>query len=92
MGRDERPPQPFTHYYAYFDAASGTGTDSFCLAIAHRLPDEAATVVIDAIRERKPRFVPSDVIKEFCQLLKSYGISEIHGDSYAGGYQDEWMT
>jgi hypothetical protein len=91
FGTYERPPRAFTHYYAFFDAATGTGADSFTLAIAHRLSDEAGTVHLDAIRERKPRFVPSDVIKEFSQLLKTYGIGEIHGDNFAGGYQDEWL-
>jgi len=87
----ERPPQPGNHYVAFTDSASGTGTDSFALCITHRLHDEAGTVLVDAIRERKPRFVPSAVIAEYCTLLKSYGIAEVHGDIYAGGMQDEWL-
>lgn len=87
----ERSPQPNVHYFAFTDNASGTGSDSFTLCISHRLSDEVATVAVDAIRERKPRFVPSDTIKDFCTLLKSYGIVEVHGDAYAGGMQDEWL-
>ena len=34
--------------------------------------------------------MPSDVIKEFSTLLKMYGIHEVHGDNFAGGYEDEW--
>jgi hypothetical protein len=86
----ERPPEQHTYYRAYFDAATGTGSDSFTLAIGHRLHDDAGTVVVDCVRERKPRFVPSDVIAEYCLLLKAYGISEVSGDPFAGGYQDEW--
>ena len=62
----------------------------FTLAIAHRLHD--GTVIIDALRERKPRFIPRDVVAEFAQLLKGYGISELRGDQYAGGFHsDEWQ-
>jgi hypothetical protein len=87
----ERPPQPHTSYKAYFDSATGTGSDAFTLAIGHRLLDAVGTVMVDVVRERKPRFVPSDVIKEYSLLLKLYGIHEIHGDAFAGGYQDEWL-
>ena len=45
---------------------------------------------MDVIRERKPRFVPSDVIKEFSTLLKMYRVHEVHGDNFAGGFEDEW--
>lgn len=48
-------------------------------------------MLVDAVRERKPRFVPSEVIKEFAALLKSYNISEIRGDNFAGGFEDEWL-
>jgi len=85
----ERPPQSDASYVAYTDAAGGTGSDSFTLAIAHRAPDQ--TAVLDAVRERKPRFVPAAVVAEFAQLLKSYNISEVRGDGFAGGFHsDEW--
>ncbi len=85
----ERPPQPNVSYLAFTDAAGGTGSDSFGLAIAHRLPDQ--TGMLDLVRERKPRFVPRDVIAEYARLLKSYGISEVQGDGFAGGFHsDEW--
>jgi hypothetical protein len=57
----------------------------------HRLSDDVGTVLLDAIRERKPRCVPSEVIKEFSVLLRSYNISEIRGDDFAGGFEDEWL-
>jgi len=85
----ERSPQPNTSYVAFTDAAGGTGSDSFTLAIAHRLPDQ--TGVLDLVRERKPRFVPSNVVAEYATLLKSYNISEVQGDRFAGGFHsDEW--
>jgi hypothetical protein len=86
-----RFPQLGIVYKAYCDAAGGTGSDSFTICIAHRLYDQAGTVIIDALYERKPRFVPREVIAEYAQILKSYGVSEVQGDKYAGGFHaDEW--
>jgi hypothetical protein len=87
----ERPPERGIRYVAFADAASGTGRDSFCLAIAHAVNDATRSIVIDLIRERKPRFVAADVIRDFSYILRSYGINEIVSDSYASGFcSDEW--
>ena len=87
----ERPPERGVQYVAFADAASGTGRDSFALAIGHAVNDAARTIVIDLLRERKPRFVAADVIREFSHLLRSYGISEVVSDNYAAGFSaDEW--
>src|SRR5262249_28320185 len=76
---------------AYVDAASGTGKDSYALVIAHIEPD--GTVVIDAIRERKPRFVPAQVIAEYAELLRAYRVTEVYGDNYAAGFHSgEWSN
>lgn len=88
----ELPPQPGNCYFAYCDPAGGVGQDAFTVAIAHRLNDNVGTVVLDAVRERSPRFVPAEVVREYAALLKSYGISEIMSDSFAGGFHaDEWV-
>ena len=85
----ERPPQPGILYFAMTDAGLGTGQDSFTLAIAHRLDDDI--IVIDVLRERRPRFVPAAVVKEFAELCKCYGIGEVQGDRTGGGFHfDEW--
>lgn len=89
----ERPPTQIgtVHYVAFCDAAGGLGSDSFTLAIAHREPDEAGTVVLDLLREKKPRFIPRDVVAEFAALLKAYGVLEVSGDKFAGGFHaDKW--
>jgi hypothetical protein len=87
-----RPPMQGILYFAFTDAALGTGSDSFTLCIAHRLDDEAGTVVIDLLLERKPRFVPAAVIAEFATIAKSYGITEVQGDRTAGAFNsDEWL-
>ena len=51
------------------------------MAIASK---EGPKIVVHAIREAIPPFSPSSVVEEFSTLLKSYGISYIHGDKYAG--------
>jgi hypothetical protein len=86
----ERPPRPGIYYVAVCDQASGTGSDAFALSIQHCIYDEQRTVLIDLIRERKPKFVVDDVIKEFAELLTLYNIHEVHCDAYAGGFENEW--
>jgi hypothetical protein len=87
----ERPPQRNVSYVAYCDPAGGTGLNSFTLAIAHREYDGTDTVRLDVLRERKPRFVPAAAISEFSALLRQYGIWEVQGDKFAGGFHaDEW--
>ena len=91
FGIFERPPKPDRHYVCAVDPASGTGSDSFALAIAHVEPD--GLVQLDLVREIKPKFVPAEVIKNFVPLLKLYRISEIYADNYAGGFHSsEWLA
>jgi hypothetical protein len=90
-GTFERLRLPGVRYVAFADAAGGTGQDSFTLAIGHAERDAARTVVIDVVRERKPRFVAADVIREYAELLRSYGVHEIVSDKFAAGFSsDEW--
>ncbi|BAV45845.1 Uncharacterized protein MLTONO_0942 [Mesorhizobium loti] len=65
---------------------SGGSNDSMTLAIGHK---EGSKAVLDATRERKPPFSPESVVEEFCSLLKSYGISSVTGDRYAGEWPRE---
>ena len=41
------------------------------------------------MRERRPPFSPEDVVAEFAALLKSYGVSQVTGDRYAGEWPRE---
>ena len=54
--------------------------------MAHR---EGNSVVVDLVRERRPPFMPSQVIDEFVPLLKSYRIGKVTGDRWAGGFPPE---
>ena len=71
-------------YFCFVDAAGGTGTDSFSLAIGHR--DKDGRAIIDVIRERRPRFVPALVVQEYGAVLHAYGIREVTGDRFSGGW------
>jgi hypothetical protein len=42
-----------------------------------------------ALRETKPPFSPEQVTADYAALLKTYGITEIRGDHYAGEFPRE---
>jgi hypothetical protein len=81
----ERPRDPDGSYFAFCDPSGGS-SDSFTLAIAHQ---EQALGVLDVIREAPAPFSPSEVVGEFSALLRSYGISRVVGDRYAGNWPRE---
>jgi hypothetical protein len=85
LGVRERPPLSDVEYRAFTDPSGGS-TDAMTLAIGHK---EGDVVVIDALRERKPPFSPDDVCAEFAALLKSYRVSKVSGDRYAGEWPRE---
>lgn len=78
--------RPFdrTHRYVAFVDPSGGSSDSMTLAIAHR---ERDMVITDAVREIVAPFAPESATDEFARLLRSYGITRVTGDRYAG----EWV-
>jgi hypothetical protein len=82
----ELAPAASLRYYGFVDAAGGSGGDAFTVAVSHRDDD---CVVVDAVRERRPPFSPGDVITEFSSLLKSYRVSKVTGDRFAGGFPPE---
>jgi hypothetical protein len=89
FGVRERSPMRGVKYFAFTDAAGGTGKDAFSICIAHREKD--GTVVIDFLRERRPRFVPAEVVAEYAAILRLYNVTQITGDRYSSGWNaDEW--
>jgi hypothetical protein len=81
-GVRERPPIQGVRYRGFVDPSGGRN-DSMTLAIAHREEDCA---VLDCVREVKPPFDPSSVVREFADTLKYYNVREVRGDKYGG----EW--
>jgi hypothetical protein len=72
--------------YSAFCDPSGGSADSFTLAISHK---DGERIFIDAIREVRPQFSPEAVIDDFAALLKTYRISRVIGDRYAGEFPRE---
>jgi hypothetical protein len=85
FGVRERPPAPDEYYSAFVDPSGGSA-EAMTLAIGHR---QGEMVVIDCLRERRPPFSPDDVAAEFSALLRSYRVTTVHGDRYAGEWPRE---
>jgi hypothetical protein len=81
----ERYPVAGVRYIAFVDPSGGS-QDAMTLAISHR---QGNVPVLDAVREVKPPFSPESVVREFCYLLKTYRVSEVTGDRYAGEWPRE---
>ncbi|MEQ1951362.1 hypothetical protein [Mesorhizobium sp. CN2-181] len=79
-----------TPYTAFVDPSGGSN-DSFTLAIAHDgLNDRNCgddLIRLDRIEEARPPFRPGEVVAKFVKVLREYGISVVHGDSYGA----EWV-
>jgi hypothetical protein len=86
-GRSELPRVADVPYFAFVDPSGGSA-DSMTLAIAHRRPI-VNRAVLDLVREVRPPFSPENVVREFARVLKSYGISTVTGDHYAGEWPRE---
>jgi hypothetical protein len=84
-GRLELPHITGNRYVAFVDPSGGS-SDSMTLAIAHC---EDGRAMLDVVREQKPPFSPEGTVAEFCDLLKSYGITSVTGDRYAGEWPRE---
>ena len=56
------------------------------LAVAHRERDRA---ILNAVKEIKPPFSPQHVVAEFVDLLRSYRVTKVRGDRYAGEWPRE---
>jgi hypothetical protein len=82
----ELPPRSGLVHSAYTDPSGGSA-DSFTIAIAHI--ESNGLAVLDCVREVRPPFSPDAVVEEFAALLKSYGISRVTGDAYAGEWPRE---
>ena len=88
LSYDDPPHDHDRQYRAFTDPAGGSGGDSMTLAITHR-DKESGRAVLDCIREVKPKFSPAAVVAEFAALLKTYKISVVYGDRYAGEWPAE---
>jgi hypothetical protein len=81
----ERAPLSGIAYHGAVDPSGGS-RDAMTLAISHR---EGSRAVLDCLREVKPPFAPSAVVEAFAEVLKTYRISTVRGDRYAGEWPRE---
>src|SRR5215472_4866446 len=84
-GRREIPYSPHVGRYFGFLDPSGGRHDAFKLAIAHQNYG-TDKIVLDLTRVTRSPFDPSEVVKDYSQVLKAYGLSTALGDNYGG----EW--
>jgi len=84
--RAELSPKPYAPYVAFADPSGGS-SDAFTLAIAHH-DKESNALVLDVLRARRPPFAPEHVVSDYSVLLKSYGLTKVTGDRYAG----QWVV
>jgi hypothetical protein len=82
-GRYDLSPERGVRYSAFVDPSGGS-QDGFTLAIGHKTSEGRA--IVDAVRERTPPFNPDEVVGEFADLLRRYGVRSVRGDRYGG----EW--
>ena len=73
-GRMEIPYSPHVSRYFGFLDPSGGRHDAFTLAIAHQ-NYESDKIVLDAIRATRSPFDPSEVVKDYSDVLKAYRLS-----------------
>ncbi len=74
----ELPHAQGQRYFGFVDPAGG-GPDEFTLSIGHRDGDVA---VIDLVRGL--RGSPAEIVAEFAEVLRRYGLHRVTGDRYAG--------
>lgn len=78
----ELEPQSKPRYHAFVDVSAGR-RDAFCLCIGHMCD---TLFVADVVRGRKPPFSVDDVVEEYADLCKTYGIRKVEADAFSG----EW--
>ncbi len=75
-------------YFAFCDPSGGS-SDSMTLAIAHneRRHGEDVTA-LDLVIEKEPPFRPEDVVRQFADTLKRYGVHTVTGDAFGS----QWVA
>jgi hypothetical protein len=83
-GRKHLDYEPDSAYVGFVDMSGGSSDDAV-LAIAH-YDTAIKRSVLDLLvaQTGKPPFNPRTAVRKFAALLKTYGLSRVHGDGYAG--------
>jgi hypothetical protein len=83
--RFEIPYDADENYFGAVDA-SGGGSDSFTLGIAHA---KDGVGILDLVRETRPPFSPDAVSAEYSEIMHSYHVNKCSADRYALGWVEE---
>jgi hypothetical protein len=83
--RLELPPVEGIQYSAFVDPSGGR-RDAFTVGIGHK---DGERCVIDGVRACAAPFNPTAVTEECAELLRSYRVTRISGDRYAGEWPRE---
>ena len=83
-GRFELPRLSDVSYFAAVDPSGGRG-DAMTMSLTFK---EGEKIVQAAVRIKHSPFDPGACVKEFSEVLKSYGVQEVTGDKYSG----EWCS
>jgi len=81
MDRELAPPNPTLPYVCFVDP-SGGACDSFTMAVA--LQTKEGHINVCRVEERIPPFDPTQVVKEFSDIMLLYGIRTATADRYGG--------
>lgn len=82
----EVPPAGGTRYAAFVDP-SGGARDAMTLAIGHRTNEGGC--VVDSVAERRAPFSPEEVVRDFADTLRRFGVRTVTGDRYGGEWPRE---
>jgi hypothetical protein len=75
-------------YFCFVDASGGMH-DAFTCCVGHVEGDgDDSVFVADVVRGRPAPFDPASMAREYADLARRYGCSEVTGDAYAG----EWTA
>jgi len=85
VGRHDIAPLEKLAYRAFVDPSGGS-KDDFSIAIGHA---DGERTVVDLVRGWTPPFNPTGVVAEIASILKTYGITGVTGDRYAGEWPRE---
>lgn len=77
------PPSEREQYFAFADP-NGGGADEFTLSIAHR---EGDLTIVDGVWARNGS--PAESVEEFAAILRTYRVSMVRGDRYAGRWPSD---
>ena len=81
----ERSASNTVRYVGFVDPSGGS-SDSMTVTVAHWRGDQ---VILDAIREARAPFSLTTIVEDFAILLRSYGVTNVRGDRYAGEWPRE---